>query len=221
MRRLTQKEARILAEIADRLLKELLDRDVIGVENDDDLAVGLGQGVVHVAGLGVFVALARDVTRPQILRQRREIGAALLRLSRFGGVGLRAFLVGAAVVEDVDAKFIGGVIHLDGRQDGHREQFRIFVVGGDEDVDAWRLLVGEGGRGLAIQRVRDDEQADRQHRHGINLGDIEKHAGDEIERVADRRHGVRRAPKKVAHHHRAAEREKDLTPNALEIQRAD
>ena len=138
------------------------------------------EAVVHVAGFGVLVLGARQIFGAELGGQRLQFDAPLLRLLGLLGVVLVAFLVGAAVVEQPDGELFLGVVQIDGGDHRHRQQFGVLVVGRDIDVDRRQILGRHRLRRLAVERVGDDEQADRQHDRRVELGDVEQHAGHEI-----------------------------------------
>ncbi len=221
MRGLAEEQLRVLAEIADRLLQELAHRHMVGVEHDDELAFGLLEAVVHVAGLGVLVLGARHVFRAQLLGERGQLGATLLRFLGLLDVVLVALLVGAAVVEQPDGELVLGIIEVDGGDHRHRQQFGVLVVGGDIDVDRRQGLRRQGLGRLALQRVGDDEEADRQHHRRVDLGHVEQHAGNEVPGIADRRDRVDRAPEEIADDDRASEREENMPPGTRQPESPD
>ena len=63
VRRLHEAEP-VVVEVADQAGDEVRLGDVVGVEDDEELAVGPLEGVVQVAGLGVPVVRPGDVDRP-------------------------------------------------------------------------------------------------------------------------------------------------------------
>ena len=221
MRGLAKKQPRILPEIADGPLQELAHGHVVGVEDDDEFARRERQAVVHVAGLGVLVARAREVDGAQFARQGLQLQAPIARGLRLLRMLLIALLVGAAVVEHIDLEAVARIIHADRADDGHGEQFGILVVGRDEDVDGGKLVLVESGRRRALQRVGDHEQADRQHDRAVDFRDVEQNPGDEIGEVGDRGQRVDGAPEEIAQHDRRADDQEDVAPDAGQLQRAD
>ncbi len=69
VRRLHETQLFVL-KIPDKARDEVRVGDVVGVEDDDEFAVGLGEGVVEVARLGVAVVRADHVRDAQLLGQR-------------------------------------------------------------------------------------------------------------------------------------------------------
>ncbi|MNM73569.1 hypothetical protein D3C81_853000 [compost metagenome] len=116
VRRLHQRQLRVLEEPAHCHLQEGAHRHVVAVENGDQLAVGHAQRMVEVTGLGVLVVRPHDVAHPDLVGERAE---------RFA----------PAIVEDVDAQALAGPVQAQGRQHRGAHHRQVFVVGGDQQVD--------------------------------------------------------------------------------------
>src|SRR4029079_777858 len=65
LRRLGERDLRV-AEVAEQVRKEVLERRVVGVEEGDELAGGAGQGGVDVAGLRAARVGARAVVDAEL-----------------------------------------------------------------------------------------------------------------------------------------------------------
>ena len=104
---------RVVLEVADRGVEDVGLRDVVGVEDEDQLPVGVAQGVVDVAGLGVLVGAPGQITRSEPTGQAGD-------------------LVTVAVVEDPGGMGIGDPIAA---HQGGPEDVQPLVVGADEDID--------------------------------------------------------------------------------------
>lgn len=190
MRRLQHAELAVAQEPADGHLQERARRDVVAVEDGDQLALGDRQRVIDVAGLGVLVG------RPDQVAATRLLGEAL---------ELRP----TSVVEDVDLELVGGVIHDHRRQHGRLHDVEAFVVGRDIDVDRRPLLdVGGQRRRLAVERPQDLEVADHQHDPGIDLGGVEAVAEHHVERV-DEAQRLGRSPPQVPGRHESRQHDDD------------
>ena len=111
--RLDQRHRRIV-EVADGGVEDVGLRDVVGVEDQDQLTVGVAEGVVDVAGLGVLVGRPGQIAGPE-------------------PSGQPGHLLTATVVEDPGGMGIGDPVaaHQRGPED-----VQALVVGADEDVDA-------------------------------------------------------------------------------------
>ena len=68
----------LILEIAERPHEELVRRDVVGVEDRDEVGVDLLEGMVHVAGLGMLVSRPGQVARAQGSRQARDLGSVAI-----------------------------------------------------------------------------------------------------------------------------------------------
>ena len=110
---LDQRHRRVV-EVADGGVEDVGLGDVVGVEDQDQLAAGVVEGVVDVAGLGVLVGGPGQVAGPEPLGQRADV-------------------LTAPVVEDPGDVRIGDPVAPD---QGGPEHVQTLVVGADEDVDA-------------------------------------------------------------------------------------
>ncbi|MEX0972999.1 MAG: hypothetical protein WDZ46_07045 [Solirubrobacterales bacterium] len=176
----------LVVEVADQGVERVGHRHVVGVEHQDQLAVGAGQGGVDVARLGVRVVGPGQVA-----------GAG--QLSQLG------HLRPAAVVEQVGRVRIGqGAAAGQGR----RDDLEGLVVGADVDVD---LVARRGGRphrrrarprvpGQRAERPEAVDLGDQQHREEDRVGafaapaETPDQVADAPEESAEReqpqRHGV-------------------------------
>ena len=196
VRRLQHAELAVAQEPADGHLQEGPRRDVVAVEDGDQLALGDRQRVVDVAGLGVLVA------RPDQVAAACRLGEAL---------EFRP----AAVVQDVDLELVGRVIHRHRRQHGRLHHVEAFVVGRDVDVDRGPFLdVGRQRRGLPLERPEHLEIADHQHDPGIDLGGIEAVAEHHVERI-DEAQRLGRPPPEVTGRHDGRQRDDDQGRGAI------
>ena len=204
VRGLHEEELRIPREMADGLAQERAEGRMIGIEHDDDLALGLLQAVVHVTGLGVLVLRAGQVAGTHVGAKRLQRQAARLGGLGLGDVRIAALLVGAAVVEEPDRQLRDGIIHRLRGGDRRGENELVFVVGGNEDVDGRQSVVLFALQRFAIQWVGVDDQADDEDQDAIEFGDDQQQTEGEIDRLVERRQGARRAPEDVAHHDETA-----------------
>jgi len=190
VRRLHQGDVGLLDQPAHRELQEGAGRDVVAVEDGDELAVGLRHRVVEVAGLGVLVVGAGDVAAADRLRELAE-------------------LLALAVVEQPDAHLVGRPVDRHRRQHrGAHDRHRL-VVGGYVDVDRGpgRRVLGQRHR-LAPERPRRLRVAEHQHGHGVDFRPKQPHAEEQRERAAERQR-LREAPEDVACRHRQRERHQE------------
>ncbi|MNV91278.1 hypothetical protein D3C71_1857570 [compost metagenome] len=115
--------------------------------------------VVEITGLGMFVALAGQVARTEIVAESLQFhmpGRGALRLHQIHRVAL---LLGAAIIKQPNLQLVDRVIHAFGGSQRIGQQPCILVIGRHEDVDL-RKRPRRDGLGLAWrQRHRDDEQA--------------------------------------------------------------
>ena len=61
VRGLYQKQLRIMLEMSDRLHQEVSRRRMVGIENSDQLACGMCEAIVEIAGLGMLIAFAGQI----------------------------------------------------------------------------------------------------------------------------------------------------------------
>jgi hypothetical protein len=113
-----------IVEVADRGVEDVGLGDVVGVEDEDQLPVGVAQCVVDVAGLGVLIGGAGQIARSEPSGQVGD-------------------LVTVAVVEDPSGVGIGDPVAA--HQGGH-EDVQPLVVGTDEDIDGRPSFDGRPGR---------------------------------------------------------------------------
>ena len=207
MRRLHEKQLRIAGEMPDRLTQERFERHVVGVEHDDDRRLRMREAVVEIARLGVLVACPREIVRAELVAQHAQRRAARLRFARLDGIGIGAFLVGAAVVEQPHLQLAGRIVHRPRGRDGHGQDLGVLVVARDEDVDLRQIVLGHGGRIAARHRVGIDDEAHRENVSAVELGEREQRAEGKIDEVVGVGQRLGRAPVEVTQHDEGAERE--------------
>src|SRR5690606_1245698 len=135
-RRLEQREPLVLEKESDRGLQEGARRDVVAVEDADQLAFRELQGVVQIAGLRVLVVSPRDVAHTDRGRERTELRAA-------------------PVVEEVDFELVARIVEIGCREHRVAHDVEAFVVCRDIDVDGRpKAYVLGQGYGLALERPR-------------------------------------------------------------------
>jgi hypothetical protein len=140
LRRLHEGELRIL-EVRQQRGQEPAGGDVVRVEHGDQIDVEVRQSVVEITGLRVGVVRTRQVAGAERLREFADVLAV-------------------AVVQDPR---LMSWLERDGRGDGREQDLAWFVVGRDQDRDAWGRAIGDGRR-LRIeppQRHRVEDEADR------------------------------------------------------------
>ena len=209
VRGLNQKQARVGREMADRLPQEGAERHMVGIEDDDDLALRMLETVIEVAGLGVLVARPGQIGDAERLAEGLKLAAPLYRLLRFRGVGIGAFLVGAAVIEQPDMELVGRVVDELGGGQGRGENPRILVVARNEDVDGGQVLGRAQGRRGAAQRIGVDDEADEEDEDAVEFAQQQDEAEPEAHRIGRGRQRVRDAPEHVAQDHEAPESQED------------
>ncbi len=164
MRGLEHAELGIPEEPAERDLHEAARRDVVAVEDADVGRIEAGEGSIDVAGLGVFVIVARHVADAGLFGEGAELGTF-------------------AVVEDVDVELVGGPVDVHGGEGGVADDGQGLVIGGNEEVDGGPgvRVVGErdggsakGPEGLEVAEEEDDE--------GVGLRDDEQRDEEGVER---------------------------------------
>ena len=164
VRGLDERELRIAHQQAHRHLQERPGRNVVAIEDGDELAVRALERVVQVPGLGVAVVGTDDVSDP-----------------RLGGEG--AELRAAAVIQQVDAKLVGRPIESARGEHRDADHLERLVVGRDEDVH--RRPAGDiAGQRDRFSRKRRDGLHVREHQHRarVKLRREEDGAQDRIER---------------------------------------
>ena len=145
----------LVVEVADQGVERVRHRHVVGVEHQDQLALGPRQRRVEVAGLGVGVVGAGQVPGPGQLRQ-------LLHLRP------------AAVVEQVGGVRVGERAAAGQRRHDHLDRL---VVGADVDVD----LAPRRRRRPHRRRPRPGEPGeDRQRVEAVDLGHQQHREEDRV-----------------------------------------
>ena len=202
--RLQQAEVVVVQEPADRVEQKVARRDVVAVEDGDQITTGLRQRVVDVAGLGALAALALDV-----------FGARFI-----GEFGER---LAAAVVQQIDVELVPRPVEIERRQHGRRHHVQRFVVGGDEDIDGRPLLVVLGQfANVAAQRPDGLEIAEVEHGPGVDLRQ-QQAGGEEIVKKGEFEIGIEPAqrfgqtPEDVAAGGDAGDEDQDDDPVAGQL----
>ena len=159
-------------------------RHEVGVEHRHQIAVGVGEGVVHVARLGVRVVRAGDVADPAFPTERREPAAP-------------------AVVQHVHAEI--GVGHRLGADDRLLQHLQPLVVGRDQHVHAG---VGAAGGERGLSRVRAPRSAlgaghdQKEHRDLDERDQLDRvdrpDPGRFHGRAVERQHRVAQTPAQIA-----------------------
>ncbi len=206
LRRLDECDLRV-GEVAEGVAEEVGRRDVVGVEDGDEVVAAAGQGVVQVAGLGVIVLLSGVVVHVHRLAQRLELFVPANGVDRNARVAVVALGLRAAVIKQVDVQL---VLRIDQRLGGSErcgQKLRILVIGRDEDIDGRQVFVGGNFRFFPAQRIDHREEAHRQHQQAVHFGDVEQDAGDEVQGLVDARQRFGGAPESVAQRDRAGEDE--------------
>ena len=152
-------------ERSDRHLQEGARRNVIAIENRDQIPLGHAERMIDVARLRVVVVWPD------------EVAAA----SRFGEPGeLRP----PAVVKQVDLELVGRIIHRHRSQDGRLNDVEVFIVGRNEDVDRRPFLGRRRQRNrLAVEGPDHLEVADHQDDPRIHFCGVETIAEHHVERI--------------------------------------
>ena len=100
--------------MADRTTDEVRTGDVVGVKNNNELAVGHLQCVVDVPGFSVQIVLAGDVVHSHVFTQDSHVWSI-------------------AVVKHVD---LAGIIKRQIRLNTSAQQMDVFIIGGQKHVDS-------------------------------------------------------------------------------------
>ncbi len=167
--RLHKRQLRV-REKAQRALDEPRLGNVIAIEEDDELGVGVGEAVIHVASLGVEVVVAGEVQ-----------GA--------DPVGQGADRVPCAVVEDVDPANASDPQRAQRR---HLDDVARFVVGGNEGIHR-----SAGGRRRPdwMQEAAGDDEVQDGGEDAVNFEDEERRrqpqelSGGDVDPPGDVGHG--------------------------------
>ena len=179
VRGLDQGRVLVVEEEAHGGLQEAAHGHVIGVEDGDELAVTDHHGVVDIAGLGALVVGSGDVAAAQLLAELLHLGATAI----VEDVDLfERELLGGAVLEGAhpDAR----VVDAEGTDDRATYDVGVFVVGGDEDVHRWQLVLGHIERnGGPLLHHRRLEVAAHHDGEAVELG---AQQGDGQRRVRQR-----------------------------------
>ena len=143
VRRLHERDFLVAQHPAHGLGEEGAHRNVVAVEDHDEFAVNLPEGVVDVPRLGALVFLAADVARARFFRKGFEV-------------------VAVAVVENPDVKFLLGPVHRLHAEHRRAHEFKGLVVARNADVHVrpWGAVLGER-TGFAVEHPEGLEVAER------------------------------------------------------------
>ena len=122
----------------ERALEEVRRRHVVGVEQQQELGVGLREAVVEVAGLRMGVRRAGEVARAE-------------------GGGHPPHLVAGAIVEH---EHVADPTHRDGASHGRLEHGQRLVAGADERIDAAFSSGGTMARHLMTRVIQRNSAVD-------------------------------------------------------------
>ena len=175
VRRLQHGEFFVAQKPAHAHLQKRARRNVIAIEDGDVLAIGHSQSLIEVAGLGVVVVVARQVTNAQL-------GAEVAKVVAF------------AIVQHIHAQTLGGPVQSHGRKDCLLHHAQGLVVGGNENIDAGPGVgVFRQRYRLALQRPGGLKIANQKHRECVQLGHHQTEAKCRIQQVL-KTHRVRQSP---------------------------
>ena len=167
VRRLQHHQLRILEEPAHAHLQERAGRHVIGIEDGNVFARGLGQGEVEVAGLGVIVIRPNDVADTGHLAELAELGAT-------------------AVIEYVDVELVLRPVDGLGSESGELDDIQRLVVGRDVHIHGRpQAGITRQGIGFALQRPGRLHVAQQQDQQGIELGQHQAIAKQHVQQVVE------------------------------------
>ena len=179
VRRLDEEELLVIGEVTDGPLQKVPGRRVVGIEHRHQFSARMGKAVVEVAGLGVKVARAGEIVDAHVGAELGQLLAAAPGGNRFLDLLRAALLVGAAVIEEPDGHAMSRIVDRLGRGERRRQQARVLVVGGNEDVDGrerrrprWCAAAG--------QWLGNHEEAQKEHENVIDLSQIEEDRGNEV-----------------------------------------
>ena len=151
VRRLDQSQVVVDEETACRHLQKAASRDMITVEDADQLTLGQRHGVVEIAGLGVMIVFPGDVAHP-------------------GGSGERGKRIPPTVVQQIDPQLVTRVIQVLRRQHRVLDDLQALVVGRDIDIHARPCRrIRRQWHHLALQRPDILDIAEDQNQPGIEL----------------------------------------------------
>ncbi len=197
MRGLHQEDLLVLHEPGDRALQHVGGRNMVGVEDQDQVAVGLLESGVDIAGLGVIVAVAGQVMAAQTVAQRLQLMTPGDGFGALLDIGIVALLLGAAIVEQIDLLLAGRIAHRQAAAQRHLQQVRALIIAGHIDVERRRVVAGTQAQFRPAQRIEIDEDAEHENREGVEFGGIQQPGGEGRQGVGQL-HGVERAPHHVA-----------------------
>ena len=106
-----------IAKIAERMAQQGRENAGIGITDDQKVAIGMFQPVAQVTGFIADITLTGDVVRPLLLADRLHFRAT-------------------PVVKDMHLIVERtGIGHLHGVTDRQPDQFHVFGIGGDKQID--------------------------------------------------------------------------------------
>ena len=125
LRRLYEREL-LVGKVAKRVIEEFRQWNLVGIEDGDELAIGLCQGSIDVACFVVCIIGAGKVFDAHLQAELTQCRSA-------------------PIVQHPD---LVGIAYIDGPQDRHFQDSEVFVIGRNENVDAmaWlRYTMRDGG----------------------------------------------------------------------------
>ena len=151
VRRLHHRQLLLFQEPAHGHLQKRTGRHVVAVENRHELALGVLQRVVDIAGFRVLMGGARNVVHPDVFGELAELFAP-------------------AVVEDPDIKLVLRPVDPLRSVNGVFHHVEVFVIGRHENIDRrpLRHILRQRDR-LTVQRPHDLEIAQHQHHPGVGF----------------------------------------------------
>lgn len=178
----------------------------------------MGEAVIEISGLGVDVALARQITHVEVLAKLLQLLMAALCRLRLDDIAGIALLHRAAVVQQPDGELVGRVIHVLGRRQRIGEKLRVLVVTRHENIDR-RPVIGRARPGLSgRQRHRHDDEAETQHHDAVHFREIKQKAGNEVFELVDGRQRACGAPIDITKHDGRAETKRHEPPGSLPVE---
>ncbi|MNH93378.1 hypothetical protein D3C73_459790 [compost metagenome] len=171
----------------------------------------------------MLVALAGEVIHPHFYAELLQLFVAGFGRTGVGNIARLALLHSAAIVEQPDAQLFRRVIHVAGSGQSIGQKLFVLVVAWHEDIDGRQVFVAARSAAWPRRRQRhgNDEQAERQHQHAVHFCQIDKHAGNEVFQLVDRRQRACRAPVDITQHHPCTEGKRHQSPFSTDIQKLD
>ena len=115
VRSLNKEKLRIPLEETDGLFKKISGWYMVGIQDQNQIAVNLGQGSIDVAGLSVKVTLPSDICDTEPDAKLLQFDVPRQRNSCLCGVRIVAFLDRSSVVEQVNLQFFPRIADLSRR----------------------------------------------------------------------------------------------------------